>query len=70
MLLWCITKKGESVLAKRLSDEWYRYSVITYVENTLMGSERMDETDPVNSVLYILQAVKGTTPNQAKATIV
>ena len=29
----------------------YILSVVTYVEKTLIGSERMEDTDPVNSVL-------------------
>ena len=29
----------------------YIYSEVTYVEKTLIGSERMEDTDPVNSVL-------------------
>ena len=42
----------------------------TYVERTFRGSDRIDDTDPVKSVLYILHAVNGTTPSHAKATIV
>ena len=38
------------------------------VLNTLMGRLRMVDTLPVKRVLYILQAVRGTTPSQATAT--
>ena len=44
--------------------------VILSVERTFNGSERIEDTDPVKSVLYIRQAVRGTTPSHANATIV
>ena len=56
--------RGRGSLSRNLPNDF------TYVERTFKGSESIDDTDPVKSVLYIRQAVKGTTPNQANATIV
>ncbi len=32
----------------------------TYEEKTVTGRENIEDTDPVNKVLYVLHAVKGT----------
>ena len=49
---------------------YYRSDNNTYVESTFKGRDRIDDTDPVKSVLYIRHAVSGTTPSHANATIV
>ena len=45
-----------------------KVNVETYVEKTFIGNDNIEDTEPVNNVRYIRQAVNGTTPNHAKAT--